>query len=62
MKKAVLKKLTIFTKHKCWGLFLITLQAFLKDNPPQVFSCEYCQTFKNTYFTEHLRRAASAAF
>ena len=27
--------------------------------PPQVFSCEYCEIFKNTYFEEHLRTAAS---
>ena len=25
-----------------------------------VFFCEYCDTFKNTYFEEHLRTAASA--
>ena len=26
---------------------------------PQVFSSEYCKTFKNTYFEKHLRTAAS---
>ena len=26
---------------------------------PQVFSCEYCEVFKNTCFEEHLRTAAS---
>ena len=26
---------------------------------PQVFSCEYCEIFKNTYFDKHLRTAAS---
>ena len=25
----------------------------------QVFSCEYCEIFKNTYFEEHLRTAVS---
>ena len=25
----------------------------------QVFSCEICEDFKNTYFEEHLRTAAS---
>ena len=25
----------------------------------QVFSCEYCEIFKNTYFEEHLRTVAS---
>ena len=24
-----------------------------KSNPTQVFSCEYCAIFKNTFFTEH---------
>ena len=24
----------------------------------QVFSCEYCENFKNTYFEKHLRTAA----
>ena len=30
-----------------------------KETPTQVFSCDYCEFFKNTYFEEHLRRAAS---
>ena len=40
----------------CWSLFLIKLQAwrsvFLlkKEIPTQVFACEYCDIFKNTYF------------
>ena len=25
-----------------------------------VFFCEFCEVFKNTYFTEHLRTTASA--
>ena len=25
-----------------------------------MFSCEYCEFFKNTYFEEHLRKPASA--
>ena len=25
-----------------------------------VFACEYCETFKNTYFVEHRRTAVSA--
>ena len=24
-----------------------------------MFSCEYCEIFKNTYFEEHLRKAAT---
>ena len=52
-KKAVPKHFPIFTgKHQCWSLFLIKL----------VFFCEYCKTFKNTYFEEHLRTTASVVF
>ena len=29
------------------------------ETPTQVFSCEYYEIFKNTYFEEHLRTAAS---
>ena len=32
---------------------------FNKVVPAQVFSCEYCEISKNTYFEEHLRTAAS---
>ena len=65
IKKAVLKHFAIFTwKHLCWSLFLIKLQPFrsatlLKETPTQLFSCDYCEIFKNTYFEEHLGRAAS---
>ena len=31
----------------------------LKETLTQVCSCEYCEFFKNTYFEEHLRAAAS---
>ena len=48
----------------CWSLFLIKSQAFrlatlLKRSPTKVFSCEYCEIFKNTYFW---RTAAKASF
>ena len=39
-------------KHICSSLYLIKLQA-------RVFSCEYCQIFKNTFFKEHLQMTAS---
>ena len=43
---------------------LIKLQAvrpanLLKRDSNTVFSCEYCEIFKNTYFEEHLRTSAS---
>ena len=42
---------------------LIKLQGFrpatlLKETLTQVFSCEYCKTFKDTFFTERLRETA----
>ena len=52
-KKAALKTYAEFTgKHLYWGLFLIQLQAL--ETPIQVFSYEFCEIFKNTYFGEHL--------
>ena len=30
----------------------------IKLTSVQVFCCEYCETFNNTYFQEHLRAAA----
>ena len=35
------------------------LQVFKKGIPPQVFSCEVCETFKNTYFEAYLHTTAS---
>ena len=44
--------------------FLIKLQAselqlYKKETLALVFSWEFCEIFKNTFFTEHLRTAAS---
>ena len=57
-------------KHLCWSLFLIHLQAFRPATflergssmcfpvniatPTQVFSCAYCEIFKNSFFIKHL--------
>ena len=30
-----------------------------KETLPQVFSCEFCKSSKNTFFTEHLWATAS---
>ena len=45
-------------KHLCWRVSE-GLQLYLKETQAQLFSCEYCEVFKNTYFEEHLRTAAS---
>ena len=44
----------------CWSLFLVKLQAeaynfIIKKILAQVFSCELCNIFKNTFFIEKLR-------
>ena len=33
--------------------------TLLKKTPAQVFSCEFCEIFKNTFLTELLRMPAS---
>ena len=38
------------------------LQLYLKETPAQVFPCEICEIFKNTYFAEHLQTTVSTAF
>ena len=53
IKKAVLK---IFGKiHRN----VAGLQLFNKETPTQMFSSEYCDIFKNTYFEGHLLKAVS---
>ena len=64
MKKIVLKSFAISTsKQLFWSLSLLKLQAFRPANlskrePAQVFSFEYCEILKKTYFEEHLQIAA----
>ena len=38
------------------------LQLYEKEILTQVFSREYYENFKNTYFEEHLRKAATDDF
>ena len=57
MKKVVLKNFTkIYRETPAPESFLNNF--FKKETLVQVFSCESCETFKNTFFTEHLRTAA----
>ena len=37
------------------------MQAFLKETPTKVLSCEIWEILKNTYFEEHLQTTASGA-
>ena len=48
----------------CRNLFLNKEHYFItkgikKETPAQVLSSEYCKNFKNSYFKEHLKMAAS---
>ena len=53
-KIVIFKTFAIFIrKHLCWSLFLNFF--FFKKTPTQVFPCEYCEVFKNSFFIEHLR-------
>ena len=59
-KIGVLMNFLIFTgKHLRWSLFLIKLQAFKRETPAQVLSCEYCEIFKNTFVNRTPSVAAS---
>ena len=62
-KKSVHKYFAKFIgKHLCQSFFLNKvswgLQLYQK-RLAQVFSCEFCEIFKNTFFTKHLWMAAS---
>ena len=59
---SVLKNLAIFIgKHLCWNLFLTKLRTDLlkRKTPTQVFSYEYCEIFKNSFFYRTSPVAAS---
>ena len=56
-KISPLKDFATFTgKQLWWSVFLMKLQVlqvlqlYWKGTPTQVFSCEYCQFFKNSFF------------
>ena len=61
-KKGVLKNFAKFTgKHLCQNLFsnkftgLKACNFIKKETLAQVFPCEFCEIYKNTCVTEHLR-------
>ena len=57
MIKDVLRKFAKFTgKHLGQSLFFNFIK---KETLAQVFSCEFCEIFKNIFFTEPLRATAS---
>ena len=48
--------------NKAADLRTATLLKTDSNTGVSVFSCKYCEIFKNTYFEEHLRTAASRLF
>ena len=63
VKKGVLSNFLKFTgKYLCQGLFFNKVAGLMpkacnfikKETLAQVFSCEFCEISKNTFFTEHL--------
>ena len=61
IEKGVLKNFAKFTgKHLCQILFFSKVCNYItKEILAQVFSCEFCQIFKNTFFIENLQMTAS---
>ena len=57
-RKGVLKNFeflrTLILMNLCERLLLNFTK---KETSAQVFSCEFCEFFKNTYFVEHLQTA-----
>ena len=68
VKKGVLRNFTKLTgKHRCQGLLFNKVSGrasnfVKKETLAQVFSCEFYEISKNTFFTEHLRTTASVIF
>ena len=64
-KKGALKHFVKFTgKHLHQGLFFNKVAGgacnfIKKETQAQVFSCEFCEIFKNTFLTDHLWITAS---
>ena len=51
----------------CWSLLFNKLQArdlqlYKKETPAWVFSCEFCEIFRVTFFIETLRATASSVY
>ena len=63
----VLKNFAKFTrKHMCRNVLIRLLdvgqQLYQKETPAQLSSREFCETFKNTFFTDHLWTTASVLY
>ena len=56
--KKVFLKISQNSQENAWVSFLIMLWAW-QETLAQVFSCEFCEIFKNTVFREHFRVTVS---
>ena len=57
VSKGVLRNFTKFTGkhlHQCLYLNKVDLNFFKKENLALVFSCDFCEISKDTFFTEYL--------
>ena len=67
-KIGVPKNFAKFTGKHCVSLFLNKVPGLKacnfikKETLAQVFSCEFCETLKNTFFMEHFRTTASVHY
>ena len=57
VRKGVLRNSTK-GKHLCQSLLQATCNFIKNETLAQVFSCEFCEISKNTFFTEHLLTTA----
>ena len=60
IRKGVLRNFAKFTgRHLCQSLRPETCNFIKMETLTQVFSCEFCEISKNTFFTEHVWATAS---
>ena len=59
LKKALLKFSQNLQGNTCVGVSIV-IKFIKKKTPAHVFSSEFWEIFKNTFFTEHLRATAPA--
>ena len=58
-KKGVFKNFIKFTGNACVRVSFLLNNFIKKETLAQVFSCEFYEISKCTFFTEHLRATAS---
>ena len=63
LKKVFIKNFTKIIGNTCVSVsFLMKPEAcnfIKKETPTKIFSCQFCESFKNTFFTKHFKTASS---